>query len=142
MWHPRVSSRESCARVSKVSGKPTILCVEDDPALLRMLERVLSQYATVSTAKNGEEAITLIRETELRPDLVVTDVMMPKVDGLELAKLLKAEAKTANVPVIMLTAKSGPGDVIKGINAGARNYLTKPFKQQELIDKVKKILRV
>ena len=122
------------------SKKRTILVVEDDPALLRMLERVLQQFAEVTTAKNGEEAFEKISDDAMRPDLVVTDVMMPKLDGLGLAKKMKADPKLANVPVIMLTAKSAPLDVIKGINAGARNYLTKPFKQQELVDKVKKIL--
>lgn len=122
--------------------QPRILVVEDDASLLRMLERVLSQFATVVTAKNGEEAFELATGSAERFDLVVTDVMMPKLDGLGLAKKLKADDKTAGVPVIMLTAKSGPMDVIQGINAGARSYLTKPFKQQELVEKVKKTLGI
>ena len=124
-----------------VERTPAILVVEDDPDLLRMLARMLSEFAVVTTAVDGEDAMLKIKGG-LVPDLVLTDVMMPKVDGLELARLLKHEPATTRVPVIMLTAKGAPLDVIKGINAGARSYLTKPFKHEELVDKVKKALRM
>jgi DNA-binding response OmpR family regulator len=76
------------------------------------------------------------------PDLLVTDLMMPKKDGLTLVKEMKRDDRLKNVPAIILTAKSGPRDVIRGIQAGARHYLTKPFKSEELLDKVKKVLRI
>ncbi len=132
----------SKAHMSVVPNRvPSVLVVEDDPDLLRMVSRILSDFAKVTTAIDGEDAMLKVKGG-LKPDLVVTDVMMPKLDGLELARLLKAEASTAKVPVIMLTAKGAPMDVIRGINAGARSYLTKPFKHADLIDKVKKALHI
>lgn len=122
-------------------GKPTILIVEDDLDLLKMLTRMLEPIGDVVTATNGADALERIL-AGMRPDLIVTDVMMPRMDGLELARRLRNEPKTAKTPVIMLTAKNAPLDVIKGINAGARSYLTKPFKHEELVSKVKKALRL
>jgi CheY-like chemotaxis protein len=122
-------------------AKPTILIVEDDLDLLKMLTRMLEPIGDVVTATNGADALERIL-AGMRPDLIVTDVMMPRMDGLELARRLRNEPKTAKTPVIMLTAKNAPLDVIKGINAGARSYLTKPFKHEELVSKVKKALRL
>jgi CheY-like chemotaxis protein len=122
-------------------AKPTILIVEDDLDLLKMLVRMLEPIGDVVTATNGADALERIL-AGMRPDLIVTDVMMPRMDGLELARRLRNEPKTAKTPVIMLTAKNAPLDVIKGINAGARSYLTKPFKHEELVSKVKKALRL
>jgi CheY-like chemotaxis protein len=122
-------------------AKPTILIVEDDLDLLKMLTRMLDPIGDVVTATNGADALERI-QAGMRPDLILTDVMMPRMDGLELARRLRNEPKTAKTPVIMLTAKNAPLDVIKGINAGARSYLTKPFKHEELVSKVKKALRL
>jgi CheY-like chemotaxis protein len=72
--------------------------------------------------------------------VIVTDLMMPRIDGLTLAKTLKGDPNIGNIPVVMLTAKSGKMDMIIGINAGARHYVTKPFKAADLLDKVKKAL--
>ena len=119
---------------------PYILVVEDDPELLRMVAKMLETFMEVETADDGQEAFALLKSGTRLPDLIVTDVMMPNMSGLELAKAMKADPKMKNLPIIMLTAKSGPKDVVEGINAGVRHYLTKPFKQDELIDKVKKVL--
>jgi DNA-binding response OmpR family regulator len=74
------------------------------------------------------------------PRLIVTDVMMPRLDGMQLVARLRAEPRLAAIPVIMLTAKGTPRDVIQGINSGVRHYITKPFKQDDLLSKVKKTL--
>lgn len=121
--------------------RPVILVVEDDADLLQMLGRLLSEFADVELTADGGEALRKVQEG-LRPDLVLSDVMMPTMDGLTLAKRLKNERGTTNVPVILLTAKNTPKDVIAGIQSGARAYITKPFKQDELIGKVKKALRL
>lgn len=116
-----------------------ILVVEDDADLRRMLEYVLGPLGSVLACGDGEEAL----ETLLggfRPDVIVTDLMMPKMDGLTLAKELKKDPALANIPLVMLTAKSSARDVIAGINAGARHYVTKPFKTEELVGKVRKAL--
>lgn len=116
-----------------------ILVVEDDEDLLRMLQHMLVALGRVVKASDGAEALErLQRDTAF--DLVVTDLMMPRMDGLALAKRMKADARLAHIPVLMLTAKDTPKDVIAGINAGARHYITKPFKQQELLEKVKRAL--
>jgi DNA-binding response OmpR family regulator len=121
--------------------RPRILVVEDDQDLLRMMQRMLSVIADVSTAPDGEAATKLLGAGAL-PDLVITDWMMPRKDGLTLVKEMKQHTTWKRIPVIVLTAKTAPRDVIAGINAGVRHYLTKPFKPDELIAKVKKILRI
>lgn len=121
------------------SGRPRILVAEDDPEVLKMLEHVMKTIGDVVACKDGMEAWEQAQSGP-RPDVVVTDVMMPRMDGLSLAKQLKSKPTLATVPVVMLTAKTGPRDVIAGINAGARFYVTKPFKTDELVSKVKKAL--
>lgn len=118
---------------------PKILVVEDDADLLHMIKTMLGTIGEVTLAKDGMEALDLLR-TGFKPDVIVTDLMMPRMDGLTLAKTLKEDPDFGNLPLVMLTAKSGPMDMITGINAGARHYVTKPFKAADLIDKVKKAL--
>jgi CheY-like chemotaxis protein len=87
------------------------------------------------------EALELLQRG-LRPDVIVTDLMMPRVDGIKLCEQVKKNPQTSKIPVIMLTAKGTPRNVIEGINVGARHYITKPFKTEELITKVKKTLGI
>ncbi|MFT3925421.1 MAG: response regulator [Myxococcales bacterium] len=115
--------------------------MEDDEDLLRMMHRLLSSVADVAMAADGEYAMQILQRGPL-PQLVVTDWMMPRKDGPTLVKEMKAIEKMKNIPVVILTAKTAPRDVIAGINSGARHYLTKPFKPDELIGKVKKILKL
>jgi CheY-like chemotaxis protein len=118
---------------------PKILVAEDDADLLHMMKTMLQTVGEVTLAKDGQEALDLLKQG-FRPDVIVTDVMMPRMDGVTLAKTLKGEPELGAIPLVMLTAKSGPLDMITGINAGARHYITKPFKAADLIDKVKKAL--
>lgn len=122
-------------------GKPRVLVVEDDPALLTMVSRLVGTIADVVTATDGQQALELLQAGP-PPDLVLSDVMMPRMDGLTLSRKMKADPKLAKVPVILLTAKGDPGDVIAGINTGARAYLTKPFKADDLLGKVRKALNI
>ena len=126
---------------TRMADRPLILIVEDDKELLKMLGRMLSQLADVELAKDGVEAVEKL-QSGVNPDLVITDLMMPRMDGLTLAKQLKVEPQTKQTPVIMLTAKSGARDVVAGINAGARSYITKPFKHDELLTKVRSVLHL
>lgn len=121
--------------------RPRILVVEDDEDLLRMIYKLLSTVGDVAMAADGEHAMQILAQGQA-PDLVVTDLMMPRKDGLTLVKEMKEHDHLAKVPCIILTAKGSPRDVISGINAGARHYLTKPFKPDDLIGKVKKALRL
>lgn len=118
---------------------PKILVVEDDADLLQMIKTMLQAVGEITLARDGQEALDLLK-SGFRPNVIVTDLMMPRIDGLTLAKTLKNDPNIGNIPLVMLTAKSGPMDMITGINAGARHYVTKPFKAADLIDKVKKAL--
>ncbi len=120
--------------------KPRVLVVEDEDDLRRMLTYLLGQIGDVSTAVDGADAIEKMQQG-LIPDVIVTDLMMPRMDGLALAKALKDMPEHAKIPLVMLTAKSAARDVIGGINAGARHYVTKPFKADDLLDKVRKALK-
>ena len=122
-------------------GRPRVLLVEDDHDLLRMMQRMLTSLVDVVTASDGEQALTLL-EQQPPPALVITDWMMPRKDGITLVKEMKQHERLKRVPVVILTAKTSPRDVIAGINSGARHYLTKPFKPDELIAKVKKVLQL
>jgi CheY-like chemotaxis protein len=122
-----------------MTSRPRILVAEDDPDLLKMLEVVMRTIGDVVTAVDGQDALEKAR-TGPAPDVIVTDLMMPRMDGLALAKQLKTLPALAKVPVVMLTARTGARDVIAGINAGARFYVTKPFKTEELLVKVRKAL--
>ena len=112
-------------------GAPRVLIVDDDPWILRMVSTLLEKrgYA-ISTASDGEEG--LMRADQLRPDLIITDVMMPKLDGWSLVRALRSRAELALVPVIFLTALGGEEDRIKGFRLGADDYLPKPFRFEEL----------
>ncbi|MEZ4254173.1 MAG: response regulator transcription factor [Polyangiales bacterium] len=119
---------------------PKVLIVEDDDALARMLKKVVSTIADPDLAYDGEEALGILKTSATDYRLVLTDVAMPRMDGHTLAKEMKKEKRLQMIPVIMLTAKAGPTDVVAGINSGARFYLTKPFQQDDLLAKIKKAL--
>jgi DNA-binding response OmpR family regulator len=116
--------------------------VEDEPAVLTLVSRLLEPFVRVQTATDGQQALELLKASKRPPDLVITDVMMPRLDGHGLAKAMRDDPQLARVPIIMLTAKTGAMDVISGINAGAKHYVAKPFKQEDLLSKVKKLLRI
>lgn len=118
-----------------------ILIAEDDVDLARMLKMLLKSLGDVRTAEDGMDAYSQMRNGFL-PDLLITDVMMPRMDGVALTRRMKQDKDLARIPVLMLTAKQRPMDVVTGINAGAKHYLTKPFKQQELLDKVHHVLGI
>jgi two-component system alkaline phosphatase synthesis response regulator PhoP/two-component system response regulator VicR len=116
-----------------------ILAVDDERHIVRLIQVNLERAGyQVSTAFDGPEALKKIESD--RPDLVVLDVMMPKMDGFEVLKRLRANPETRQIPIIMLTAKAQDQDVFKGWSSGADAYLTKPFNPLELITFVKRIL--
>jgi adenylate cyclase len=120
---------------------PLILAVDDTPQNLDLLRRRLtSQGYEVTTAEDGEAALE--RTAELLPDLILLDVMMPKLDGIETVRRLKANPAHQHIPVIMVTAKSDPMDVIEGLDAGGDDYLTKPIDHAALLARVRSMLRM
>jgi two-component system response regulator MprA len=114
-----------------------ILVVDDDPQIVSVLRRGLSfEGYTVDTAENGEQALGIALQTP--PDLVVLDVMMPGLDGIEVTKRLR---QGTDVPVLLLTAKATVPDRVTGLDAGADDYLVKPFSLDELLARVRALLR-
>lgn len=120
--------------------KETILIVEDEKDIVKMLEYNLKKegFKTLS-AYDGEYALDLA--VRRNPDLVILDLMLPGIDGLEVCKELKGNVKTASVPVIILTAKAQESDKIIGLELGADDYMTKPFSPRELVARIKAVLR-
>jgi two-component system alkaline phosphatase synthesis response regulator PhoP/two-component system response regulator VicR len=116
-----------------------IMAVDDERHIVRLIQVNLERSGfQVITAFDGPDALKKV-ETD-RPDVIVLDVMMPKMDGFEVLKRLQANPETRNIPVIMLTAKAQDADVFRGWSSGVSAYLTKPFNPLELITFVKRIL--
>jgi DNA-binding response OmpR family regulator len=117
-----------------------VLVVDDEPNIVLSLEFLLKrQGLEVLTARDGEAGLAEIRRT--RPDLVILDVMMPKLDGFAVLEAMRGEPALQGIPVLMLTARGRDTDRKKGIALGADAYLSKPFSTHELIDKVLELLR-
>ncbi|MEN8138502.1 MAG: two-component regulator propeller domain-containing protein [Bacteroidota bacterium] len=123
----------------KENKKHEMLIVEDNKDLQRFLKRHYSKYYKVSVAYNGEEA--LIKVEKSQPDIIISDVMMPKMDGNQLTDTLKRAIETSHIPIILLTAKTGIESKLEGLSAGADAYVNKPFNLQELDLKVRNILK-
>jgi DNA-binding response OmpR family regulator len=120
-------------------GQPVILAADDDPDIRELVAFRLERSGyTVLQAADGEEARALALEHT--PDLAVLDVMMPKMDGFEVVRRLRAEEATKRMPIIMLTARAQDSDVEEGFESGADDYLRKPFSPQELRARVQAIL--
>ena len=120
--------------------KKRLLAVEDNPRLLDAIAACLEQEGyEVMTARNGSDAFVRIAET--LPDLIISDVMMPRGDGFSLVKNLRSNPRTELIPIVFLTAKDGRNSRLSGIRAGVDAYLTKPFEPEELIVTIENILR-
>jgi two-component system alkaline phosphatase synthesis response regulator PhoP/two-component system response regulator VicR len=119
--------------MSKQARPPKrVLAVDDERNIRRLIEVTLVRAGyQVAQAEDGRQALEMIKASP--PDLVVLDVMMPYMDGFEVLRTLKADPKTADIPVIMLTAKAQDADVFRGWQGGVDCYLTKPFQPQELL---------
>jgi len=119
--------------------KSKILVVDDEPEAVELVEFNLKGAGyEVSTAGDGAEALNKARR--IQPNLVILDVMMPEIDGMEVCKLLRRDPATSTIPIIMLTAKASEVDRVLGLELGADDYVVKPFSPRELVLRVKKIL--
>jgi DNA-binding response OmpR family regulator len=125
--------------VAEAGKKKRVLVAEDDPSICTMLAKVLAQHYDVVVVSDGKAALARAAEAPA-PDLLLLDVMMPGLDGHAVAAAVRQLPGLKGIPIIFLTAKTGPSEVIKGIQSGARHYITKPFKIDDLLLRVKKVL--
>ncbi|MEK7364061.1 MAG: response regulator, partial [candidate division NC10 bacterium] len=120
---------------------PRILVADDNPANVDILQTRLAVHGyEIVTAGDGEEALAVAREKQ--PDLILLDVMMPRMDGLEVCRRLKADTALPFIPIILVTAKADSKDIVAGLEAGGDEYLTKPVDQAALVARVKSMLRI
>lgn len=116
-----------------------ILVVEDDRSSKTVIAAALLSQYDIVTASNGAQAWKFLHEAPL-PDLVITDVMMPELDGIELVRRMKDSTRLARIPVIILTARAEAKDYQKGLDVGADDYLTKPLTSDRLLDAIRRLL--
>ena len=124
-----------------IKGVPTVLIVDDNVQNLELIQAYLEElYVSTVAAYDGLQAMEGVREKE--PDLILLDVMMPKMSGFEVCKRLKKDPKTSDIPIIMVTALNELGDIERGIDSGTDDFLTKPVNKWELITRVKTMLKL
>jgi two-component system alkaline phosphatase synthesis response regulator PhoP len=125
--------------VTGVDGTPKVLVVDDEPHIVRLVSFALEKDGfDVIDAGDGETAVELARREQ--PDLILMDVMMPVMDGLEASKRLKEDPDTAEIPIVMLSAKSQRYEQEAGLEGGAERYIVKPFTPKELVGEVRAVL--
>ena len=125
---------------SAAAMRPRVLVVEDEQALVELLRYNLEQAGfRVTVALDGEEALAAVRDEV--PDLVLLDWMLPLMSGIEVCRQLRRQTATANLPIIMLTARGEEGDRVRGLDAGADDYVAKPFSPAELVARIRAVLR-
>jgi two-component system alkaline phosphatase synthesis response regulator PhoP len=121
-------------------AKEKILVVDDEEDILELLSFNLSREGyRISCTASGEEALRMAQSEA--PDLMLLDLMLPGIDGLEATRILKSDTGTMNIPIVMLTAKGEEADIVTGLELGAEDYITKPFSTRVLIARVKAVLR-
>ena len=121
-------------------SKGEILAVDDEADIRELVDYNLTKEGyQVQTVATGEDALTAVKARP--PDLVVLDLMLPGLDGLDVCRLLKTDPNTAKVPIVMLTAKGEDADIVAGLELGADDYITKPFSPRVLIARIKAVLR-
>lgn len=112
----------------------TIFVVDDEESSVKLVQLLLEYEGyRVFTANTGEETIDFLEKSDEKPDLILLDIIMPKLDGLEVCKWIKSQPNLKNIPVVLFTVKVSESDKIAGFNAGADAYITKPFKVDDLL---------
>ena len=124
--------------LERSSQKPLLLLVEDDPDIRQYIKSIFKTNYRIEEATNGEEGLQ--KSFELNPDLIISDVMMPVMDGIKMCNTLKFDTRTSHIPIILLTAKSGEQHEIEGLRTGADAYINKPFNREKLVITVQKLI--
>jgi len=121
------------------ASKRTIMVVDDEPDIVKIVRVLLEDNGfNVRCANSGKDLFAVLEE--LKPDLIILDIMMPEIDGLEVLTRLKGDPSTASIPVILLTAKVQHEDILEGYKTGAEYYITKPFTRVQLLDGINSVL--
>ena len=121
-------------------AKHKIVVVEDDENIRELISfNLKSANYSVTEAETGEDGIKQVQKT--KPDLILLDLMLPEMDGLDVCRQLKSDADTRDIPIIMVTAKGEESDIVTGLELGADDYVTKPFRPKELVARIRNILR-
>ena len=122
-------------------SKEKLVIIEDDSAIRRVLELLLkgAGYESVLSSGRGDEGLELVKRE--KPNLVLLDLMLPGLGGIEICRRLKSAVETVRIPIIMLTAKTEEEDIIQGLDAGADDYVTKPFSKEVLLARIRAVLR-
>jgi signal transduction histidine kinase/DNA-binding response OmpR family regulator len=123
-----------------ITKKQLVLLVEDEKDVREYVKDSLKDFYNILEAENGKQALKIIEEEE--PDLIVSDIMMPEMDGLELTHIIKSDLKTCHIPIILLTAKASQEQKFEGLEEGADSYIPKPFNSKHLQIRVKKLLEL
>ncbi len=131
---------ENAERPETSPEAPLVLVIEDNPEVRRFIRQALEGHYQVAEAGNGAEGVQ--KAVELVPDLVISDVMMPEMDGYQACRALKAREETSHIPVILLTAKAGLESKLEGLDTGADDYLAKPFNPAELKGRIRNLIRL
>nr|WP_299381183.1 tetratricopeptide repeat protein [Allomuricauda sp.] len=125
---------------AEADESPILLIIEDNTDLRAYIKSILGDQYHIKEAKDGEEGIA--QALDLIPDIIISDLMMPKKDGLEVSKTLKEDVRTSHIPIILLTARSSKADKIEGLKSMADDYLTKPFNNEELLVRIHNLVTV
>jgi PAS domain S-box-containing protein len=139
-WIDARSSMDDNAATMARASAPRILIVDDNPDMRAHLVRLLSPHYAVTTARDGQEALDIVMSTP--PDLVLSDVMMPRLDGEGLVRAIRADPKTRQIAIILLSARAGSEASVEGLSAGADDYVVKPFATRELLARIDVNLRL
>lgn len=132
------ATRETTIQFRSTDDLPSVLLIEDNLDVLKYLEMTLKDHYKLITATNGK--IGIDKAYEIIPDLIVSDIMMPEIDGLELCRTLKKDERTSHIPIILLTAKATKSNQLEGLKEGADAYIIKPFEAEELLIRIEKLL--
>ena len=126
-------------QMDEKESRPRVVIADDDPDIRRLVEMTVTNAGCdVTVASDGEEALERVRAS--KPDLVILDVLMPRMDGWEVARALKSDPATREVPVMFLTSRGQEHDVLEGFDSGAVDYMVKPFSPRELQVRVRAVL--
>jgi len=138
-YDPVTAAAEPALKEALLPAKYSVLVVEDEPDIATFIKDILKGHFQVLLASNGQEALEICKVTEL--NLVISDIMMPEMDGLELCKRLKKNINTSHIPIVLLTARGSKKDNVLGLNTGADDYISKPFSCDILLARVKNLIQ-